>query len=286
MVKRKIMVLQGFEKTTAIVTGAASGIGKAISKILVESGCSAILIDKNEEALLQAVKELGSSAEGRVADVTHYEAIKKIVEETVKVHGRLDYIFNNAAITIMGEVRDIAIEDWYEVIAVDLNGLVNGVVAAYSAMIKQKSGHIVNISSITGITPTAMLIPYCASKFGVVGLSHSLRMEAKGLGVKVSVACPNLINTPIWTQAKVFGSKAKSPKDFLKLFGARTHLLDVDKAAEIILKGVLKNKATILNDFTSRLLWWGYRLSPSVWMWLYDKCLMKKFRSVRNEIRE
>jgi short-subunit dehydrogenase len=158
---------------------------------------------------------------------------------------------------------------------------VNGVVAAYPIMVQQKSGHIVNISSIAGITPAVMLVPYSASKYGVVGLSHSLRMEAKGLGVKVSVACPNFINTPIWTTSKVLGSKAKTPKDFLKIFQWSPKLLDVDKAATIILKGVLKNKMTILNDFHSRMLWWNYRISPSFWMWMNDVYIMKKFRSMR-----
>lgn len=275
------MILQEFANKIAVVTGAASGLGLAISKILINSKCKVILIDTNQQSLESIIQEFGEGAEGKIADVTNFDLISKIVEETIKKHGKLDYFFNNAAITIMGEVRDITIEDWNKVLSVNLNGVVNGVAAAYPIMIKQKFGHIVNISSLTGVTPAVMLIPYTTSKFGIVGLSHSLRMEAKQWGVKVSVACPNLINTPIWTNSKVIGSQAQKPKDFLPLFRPLPKLFDVDKAAKIILKGVLKNKATILNDFYSRVLWWGYRMSPTFWMWVYDLTITQKFRSLR-----
>jgi NADP-dependent 3-hydroxy acid dehydrogenase YdfG len=275
------MKFRDFANCVTIITGAASGLGRAMSKLLVESGSRVILIDKNREALTQAMEGLKQKAEAKVADVTDFSAIKNIVSETVRKYGKLDYFFNNASVAVMGEARDIAIEDWNKIIDIDLKGTVNGVLAAYPVMIEQKSGHIVNISSIAGITPAVMLVPYAAAKYGIVGLSHSLRMEARELGVKVSVACPNFINTPIWTNTQVVGSTLKTPKDFLKIFRPSPKLLDADIAAKIILKGVLKNKMTILNDFQSRLLWWNYRFTPSFWMWLNDVYIMKKFRALR-----
>lgn len=276
------MILPEFANKIAVITGAASGLGLAISKILVDSGCRVILLDNNQESLFAAMKELGEGAEGKIADVTNFEIIRKIVNEIADKYGTIDYFFNNAGIALLGEVRDISIEDWNSILAVDLHGVVNGVAAAYPIMLRQKSGHIVNISSIDGLIPAVMLIPYTTAKFGVVGLSHSLRIEAKRLGVKVTVACPNLVNTAIWSNSKVKGCKLQTPKDFLKLFGcSQQKLQDADKAALIILKGVLKNKATILNDCGSRLLWWFYRLCPTLWMWVYDTLIMQKLRSVR-----
>jgi NADP-dependent 3-hydroxy acid dehydrogenase YdfG len=165
-----------FASSVAIITGAASGIGRAMSKILIDSGSTVILVDKNQAALAEVLAELGDKAEAHLADVTDFEAIKNIVSKTVEKHGKLDYFFNNASIAILGEARDLALDDWNALIDIDLKGTVNGVLAAYPVMIGQKSGHIVNISSIAGITPAVMLVPYSLAKHGVVGLSHSLRM--------------------------------------------------------------------------------------------------------------
>jgi NAD(P)-dependent dehydrogenase (short-subunit alcohol dehydrogenase family) len=277
------MTFQKFAHKIAIVTGAASGLGLAISNLLIDFGCKVIAIDKDRVSLESVARKLGNKVEGRIADVTDFDSMSKIVNETIERHGRLNYFFNNAAIAILGEVQDITIEDWNQVISVNLNGVVNGIAAAYPVMVKQKFGHIVNISSLTGITPAVMLIPYTTSKFGIVGLSHSLRMEAKYQGIKVSVACPNLINTPLWTNSRVVKSQARSPKDLLELFKPLPKLVCANKVAKTILKGVVRNKATILTDFYSRALWWGYRMSPTLWMWGYDLLVAKKFRSLRKE---
>lgn len=263
-----------------MVTGAASGLGFAICKLLIGSGCTVICIDKDQEALTRALRECGSRAEGLVGDVTNFTRLQAIIREIEEKHGRIDYFFNNAGIVVMGEARDITIEDWNAVLDVDLHGTINGVAAVYPLMVRQKSGHIVNISSITGITPAMMLLPYVTAKYGIVGLSHSLRMEAKRLGINVSVACPSFINTPIWTRSKVCGSKAVTPVEFLTLFWSQP-LLPAEQAAKIILKGVMKNKATILNDFLSRLFWWSYRISPTLWMWLYEALFANRFRCLR-----
>ncbi len=270
-----------FKEKVIVITGAASGLGRAMSTHLTELGSTVVLVDQNKEALDITIKALNKNAVAKHIDVTDFQAMKEVVSDTVKEYGRLDYFFNNASIALLGEARDLSPEEWNKIIDVDLKGCVNGVLAAYPVMVKQKSGHIVNVSSITGITPAVMLVPYAASKYGVVGLSHSLRMEAKALGVKVSVACPNFIKTPIWTTSVVKRSKMRTPKDFLKIFHFSPKLLEPDEAARIILKGVLKNKMTILNDFHSRLLWWSYRISPVFWMWINDIYVMRMYRSMR-----
>jgi short-subunit dehydrogenase len=275
------MTLSSFSNKTVIVTGAASGLGKALSKILVASGSKVVMVDKNQESLALGVKELGDKAEGKIADVTDFEAIKKVVDETVEKYGTLDYFFNNAGIVIVGEVRDIDIKDWNEVLAIDLHGVVNGVAAAYPVMVQQGSGHIVNIASVAGLIPLVIEIPYVTSKTAVVALSHSLRMEAKRLGVKVSVVCPGSMDTPIWTNSKVIGTKFQTAKELFSLVSWLPKFLNVDKAAEIVLKGVLNNKATIFTDFSSRVFWWCYKISPTLYMRVNEALIMKKFRTVR-----
>lgn len=268
--------VNAFSGSVAIVTGAASGLGLALSRLLHAAGCKVILADIDSEALMR--QKCGQAA---VVDVSNFTELQHLVQETVRKYGRLDYFFNNAATTILGEVRDLTIDDWNKILSVNLHGVVHGVQAAYPVMIAQKSGHIVNISSLTGITPSIMVIPYSTAKYGIVGLSHSLRMEAKQWGVKVSVACPSLINTPIWTSSQVRASTAKRPLDYLALFTPKPKLIHPEQAAKAILKGVLKNKATIISDNYSLYLWWTYRLCPTLWMWFYDYVITKKFRTLR-----
>jgi NAD(P)-dependent dehydrogenase (short-subunit alcohol dehydrogenase family) len=273
----------GFRGKVAIVTGGASGIGKALGRALSRSGATVTLIDKDEEALLAAVKELGNAVEGKTADVTDFESVKRVVDDVFETYGRLDHLFNNAGTIIIGEARDISIEDWREVIGVNLMGVVNGVAAAYPGMVRRKSGHIINVASMVGLMPVGMQAPYTASKFGVVGLSHALRVEGRQLGVKVSVVCPACVDTPIWRKAKVVGSTVKTPNGFLDLSPWWPKFLDADAEAEIILKGVMKNKATIEHDRAWHLLWWLYRLFPKVYLWVQDITVMKQARAVRKK---
>jgi NADPH:quinone reductase-like Zn-dependent oxidoreductase len=104
-----------FRGKVAIVTGGASGIGKALGSALSRSGAIVTLIDKDEEALLATVKELGNAVEGKTTDVTDFESVKRVVDEVFEKYGKLDHLFNNAGTIIIGEVRDISIEDWREV---------------------------------------------------------------------------------------------------------------------------------------------------------------------------
>lgn len=276
--------MEFYKNKVCIVTGAASGIGKAVAELLLSFGAIVILIDKNEELLLQQT-QLGMQAKLKICDVTDAKQVNEVVDYVLNEYGRIDYVFNNAGITILGEVRDIGLEDWNKVLSVDINGVVNGVMAAYPIMVKQGFGHIVNTSSMAGFVPIVIEAPYVAAKYAVVGLSHSLRMEGKKLGVKVSVVCPGGVNTPIMLNSKIIGSQAQQPIDLLKAMPWFPKLITPEKAAKIILKGVAKNKATILTNFSSRLCWYCYRLWPNLWMWFYEAYTMKKFRAMRVEIK-
>ncbi len=284
--KLSVTFEDSFRGKVAIVTGGASGIGKALGSMLSRSGATVTLIDRDEEALSATVKELGYSVEGKTADVTDFESVKKVVDEVFEKYGKLDHIFNNAGTIIIGEVRDISIEDWREVIGVNLLGVVNGVAAAYPEMVRQKSGHIVNVASMVGLMPVGMQVAYTASKFGVVGLSHALRVEGRQLGVKVSVVCPPCVDTPLWTKAKVVGSTVKTPNGFVALSPWWPKFSDADMEAEIILKGVMRNKATIKHDLAWHLMWWLYSLFPRVYLWIEDITVMKQARAVREIERD
>ncbi|MBW1644078.1 MAG: SDR family oxidoreductase [Deltaproteobacteria bacterium] len=195
-----------FSGKTAIVTGGASGIGRALAEELARGKANVILADVNSKQLdevVEAIRKAGNNAKAVTLDVSNYEAVKKLVEDTVADNSKLDYIFNNAGIAVGGEARDCSIDDWRSVLDVNLYGVINGVASAYPIMVEQGSGHIINTASIEGLMPFPGTISYVASKYAVVGLSNTLRLEGADLGVKVSVVCPGYIKTAIFHDSKM-----------------------------------------------------------------------------------
>src|SRR5574341_1086121 len=182
-----------YKDKVAIVTGGASGIGRALCEDLGRRGAQIVAADINMEGAEKAVTAIisaGGRAQAARLDVTKAEDVRRLVRETASKHGRLDFMFNNAGIVSIGDSRDMDLEHWQRILDVNLMGVLYGTTAAYTLMARQGFGHIVNIASSAGLIPVPLLTPYVTTKFGVVGLSHSLRLEGVRLGVKVSVVCP------------------------------------------------------------------------------------------------
>lgn len=255
--------MNAFNEKVAIVTGAASGIGQALAEELCRRGAHVVLTDWKEEQVCSVSGGI-SSACGSAApvclDVTDFDAFKKIVDDTVEKYGRLDYLFNNAGIAVGGEVRDVTIEDWRNVLNVNLNGVVHGVAAAYPVMVSQGFGHIINTASIEGLVAFPGTASYVASKHAVVGLSHSLRAEAKELGVNISVVCPGHIKTAIFRDSKMVNLDREKVLDYL----ARIPGITPAECAKEILKGVEKNKAMIVVTAFAKILHMLQRISPAL----------------------
>ena len=263
----------------AIVTGAASGIGLALSRQLASSGARVTLVDVGEGALESAIDELshdGLKVDSAVLDVCDREAVEQLVKSVVNQHGRLDYLFSNAGIGVGGEARDYEATDWSRVIDVNLMGVVNGVSAAYPVMVAQGHGHIVNTGSVAGLIPLAGELSYVTSKYAVVGLSHALRAEAAALGVKVSVACPGKIETPIYDTSRII----KFDKDAVLAMWPQG--VSAERCATLILKGVRNNQSTIVVTRIAKALWAVGRVSPDAVIWAMKR-YMKEMRKHRIE---
>jgi len=269
-----------FKDKVAIITGGASGIGRALSQTLCQSGARVVVADSNGEGaqnVASGLNQAGGRAEGVALDVSRAEDVQKLIAETVAKHERLDYMFNNAGITIAGEVRDMDLDHWQRVIEVNLRGVIYGSTTAYTVMVEQGFGHIVNIASLAGLIGYPINTPYATTKYAVVGLSTSLRAEGEELGVKVSVVCPGYVQSNIYYATPVLQADIPDP-----LAAIPFKPMDTAKAAQIILRGVARNHRFIVFPFYARLLWWLYRLHPALLAPL-DRQTVTEFRAIRRD---
>jgi len=168
-------------------------------------------------------------------------------------------MFNNAGIGVGGEVRDLSLDHWRKAIDINLWGVIYGTTAAYAAMLRQGSGHIVNTASAAGLIGEPGLAPYSVAKSGVVALSTALRAEAEGFGVRVSVVCPGFVDTAIYENA--IGIHIDKDEFLAKL---PVKLVSAPDAARAILRGVERNEAIMVFPFYARLAWWLMRINPGI----------------------
>jgi NAD(P)-dependent dehydrogenase (short-subunit alcohol dehydrogenase family) len=258
-----------FNDATAIVTGGASGIGRALAEELARRGCEVVLADLQSEMAEDVALEIrnsGGKAKAVKIDVTDFPGMERMVQETFERTGRLDYIFNNAGIAIGGTANHYTISDWNKIIDINLRGVVHGIQAAYFIMIEQGFGHIVNTASMAGLMPNPINAAYAATKHAVVGLSLSLRTEAAQMGIRVSVICPGVIRTPILEGGKYGKILMNIPAEKLRDIWEELKPLSPDILAKKVLNAIAKNKAIIIVPSLWKLLWWLNRLSPTLGM--------------------
>ncbi|HUC37766.1 MAG TPA: SDR family oxidoreductase [Acidimicrobiales bacterium] len=275
-----------FDGKVAIVTGAASGIGKALSNALARRGATVVLADLDEPGAKAAADSIGAGPPGRASgvalDVTDAGAFADLVDAVVSEHGHVDLLFNNAGIGVSGEVADLSLEHWQRVIDVNLRGVVHGVAAAYPAMIRQGRGHIVNTASLAGLIPAPLLTPYAMTKHGVVGLSTSLRAEAKKYGVRVSVVCPGVIDTPLLDKPNPpdLPPVTTAPDGRALLSRTIGRAYPPQSLAENVLEGVARNRPFIVTPRHARTPWRIYRLWPRLVVdsapWLLRRVLQER----------
>ena len=278
--------LRIFDGAVAIMTGGASGIGRALSEALGRRGASVVLADRQvalAQEVADGIQERGGQASAVELDVTDFAAVDQLVRATAQDQGRLDYMFNNAGIAIGGEVRLCQIEDWDSVLNVNLHGVVNGVQAAYPVMLSQGCGHIVNTASMAGLLPMPAAVSYATTKHAVVGLSKSLRVEAASYGVRVSVLCPGFIRTPILHGGKYGKNLQPVPPEVQEKFIRQYRPMDPALFAEKVLDALARNKALIIVPGWWRLFWWLSRLSPALELSLAQRSYRSARKAMQSE---
>jgi NAD(P)-dependent dehydrogenase (short-subunit alcohol dehydrogenase family) len=190
-----------FEGQTAIVTGSARGIGAAIARRLNEEGASVMIADIDEQAARAAAASIGDRALGHRLDVTDVSSWQVAVRAALDRWGRIDALVNNAGIAgRSAPIWELSLDEWREVLDIDLTGVFLGCQAVIPVMVDSGSGRIVNIASIAGKEGNPNAVPYSAAKAGVIGLTKAVAKEVATKGVLVNAVAPAVIETPILEQ--------------------------------------------------------------------------------------
>lgn len=261
----------------AIVTGGASGIGRALCEELARRQAVVVVADLNGEQagrVARGLVEAGGRASAAPVDVARAESVEELVRDTLAKHGRIDLMFNNAGIGWAGDFQEMAVTDSDRVVAINLNGILYGAAAVYPIMVKQGAGHIVNTASFfSGLIPVPGLAVYSATKHAIVGFSLSLREEARAFGVKVSAVCPSFIRTNIDANSTTI---LRGRTDSTAAALASTP--EAATLARAILDGVTRNKSIIIMPAFIRTAWWLYRISPWLFFVFHHQVFMRGAR--------
>lgn len=195
-----------FKDKVAIVTGGSRGIGRAIALMLAQEGADVAFTylksAKEAQDLKQEIESLGRKVQPMQMDVRDFDKSKELIENTKQAFGRLDILVNNAGITNDKALMLMAKDEWQEVIDTNLGGLFNVTRNAIVTFLKQKSGNIVNITSISGIIGMARQTNYASSKAGIIGFTKSLAREVAAYNIRVNAVAPGFIETDMVANLK------------------------------------------------------------------------------------
>ena len=217
------------ESKVVIITGASSGIGEATARRLGASGAKLMLAARREgrlKDLVAAIEKTGGTVAYRVTDVAERAQVQALAEATLETYGRIDVLVNNAALISASPLDQIKVDEWDQIIDINLKGVLYGIAAVLPTMRQQKSGHVINVSSVGGhkVLPGATV--YCASKYAVRAISEGLRLESNG-EIRSTNISPGAVATEL-TSTITFGDTASLVNHFYSV------AIDADAIARAI----------------------------------------------------
>jgi NAD(P)-dependent dehydrogenase (short-subunit alcohol dehydrogenase family) len=263
----------GFAGKRCLITGAASGIGRATALRLAGHGAELYLTDRNADGLAQTVADaraLGAHvAEYRALDVANYDDVASFADEIHAKHPSMDIVMNIAGVSAWGTVDRLTHEQWDKMIAINLMGPIHVIENFVPPMVAaRRGGHLVNVSSAAGLIGLPWHAAYSASKFGLRGLSEVLRFDLARDRIGVSVVVPGAVNTPLVNTVEIAGVDRDDPGVSRWVNRFSGHAVTPEKAADKILAGLTRNRFLIYTSGDIRALyafkrvaWWPYSLA-------------------------
>jgi short-subunit dehydrogenase len=262
-----------YPQQRAFITGAASGLGLALSETLVDEGWVVGMADVNESTLAtvgETLRNAGATIHLYPLDVADAHAVQDVADAFIAQVGGVDVVINNAGISVGGPMEEIPLEDWHAIISINLMGVVHGCRAFIPHLKQAGTGHLINIASAAAIAASSRLAPYNVTKAGVLALSETLYGELHDAGVHVSVVMPTFFPTNI-SKAQRSSEGDRQMAEYL-LSKSKYTAHDV---ANYIFKATGRKKIHILYPPLARKIWHFKRLLPKSYM----KSLLKIHRS-------
>jgi short-subunit dehydrogenase len=267
------------QNTVAVVTGAASGIGRALAVNLASRGASLALADVNAVGL-EETKTLVSNSNTKVTthsvDVSNQARIEAFASEVLESHGRVNLLVNNAGVALGGTFDQVSLEDMQWLVGINFWGVVHGCKTFLPILRREPVAHVVNLSSVFGLFAPPGQTAYAAAKFAVRGFSESLRHELEGGNVRLSVVHPGGIKTNIARNSRVGANVQQSPEEIEREARdfERAFITTAEAAAERIARGIERDEPRILVGPDARQVDWIQRLFPTTY-WRIIKNAMK-----------
>jgi NAD(P)-dependent dehydrogenase (short-subunit alcohol dehydrogenase family) len=269
-----------FKGGVAVVTGAGSGIGRALAQQLASAGSALALADIDEAGLQQTAQSLGKSSAQvttHVVDVAQEDRVKSFADEVKARHGRVTLLINNAGVSLHGDFEEISLDDFRWLMDINFWGTVYGVKHFLPLLKREPRGRIVNLSSVFGIIAPAGQVPYAASKFAVRGFTEALRHEMAGSSVAVSCVHPGGIRTSIARHSRLGAATPAAKREENIARFERLARTPPEKAAAVILRGVERREPRILIGVDAYFIDFMQRMRPAS----YWKSLARKLEDPR-----
>ncbi len=248
----------------ALVTGAASGIGRALARQLAQQRCRLYLLDINEVGLEQVASDLrsqGTEVVTQHCDMASSEAIDAAAEQALEQWAGVDVLVNNAGITYYGYTHEMADEHWDQLLLVNLLGPGRLTRALLPSLIARPEAHILNVCSVLGLVGMPRVGAYCTSKFGMVGFSETLRAEYGRCGLGVTALCPGFVKTNLFSSAEPRpGAGTKSPPAMI--------CTTPERVAKVGIRAIRRNQAIVRAEPFSRVLYGLRQNFPTTLDWL------------------
>jgi NAD(P)-dependent dehydrogenase (short-subunit alcohol dehydrogenase family) len=284
----------GFEGKRCFLTGAASGIGRATALKLAGEGAELYLTDRDAEGLEKTVADAralgGTVAEYRALDISNYDDVARFAADIHANHSAMDVVMNIAGVSAWGTVDQLTHQHWKSMVDINLMGPIHVIETFVPPMlVGGRGGHLVNVSSAAGLVALPWHAAYSASKYGLRGLSEVLRFDLARHRIGVSVVVPGAVKTPLVQTVQIAGVDREDPnvKRWTDRFGG--HAVSPEHVADMILRGVRRNRFLIYTSpdiralyMFKRVAWWPYSVAMRQANVLFSRALRPASGARRN----